>query len=354
MTVVNPAWALASQAQLPATWRRGLQAQTLNQPGVFVNQLSVTQRGTPNMSVDVADGACIVAGSEAPATQGYYLCQNDGVQNVPIAASGVLPRLDLIVARIRDAQYSGGTSTWALEAITGTPAAVPLFPARPANTLVLATVSVAASSTTVLNAAITDIRNGSTNDGSTTLTNRGWATMAGGRVSVLDANNRPTGSALYEGLEIYQRSNDATFTWNGAAWIPGLSYTSGTTWVTALTQGVAVTHTIQRAAYGRIGRRVIGECHITATASGTNLSLVTVNLPLTSATSVSHIVGSGVVIDADTGGLYPVTPYLLTTTTVAFIRTSVEATSAIYLGSSGLTQLATGDVVSFTFSYEAV
>lgn len=128
--------------------------------GVFANgDLKVTANGTPNMTVNVAAGAAIVAGTEA-STQGAYEVDNDASVSLAIAAAdGTNPRRDLIVARVRDAAYpASATNTWALEVVTGTPAASPADPTLPANSYALARVAVAAGATTITSGNITDLR----------------------------------------------------------------------------------------------------------------------------------------------------------------------------------------------------
>ncbi len=120
--------------------------------------LAVSQNGTPNMSVNVAAGRCVVDGDDN-AAQGFYLCWNDAVKNVTIAAADPTnPRRDLVVARVRDAFYTGATNAWDIFVVTGTPAGSPVDPAIPNNALLLARVSVAASATSITNANITDLR----------------------------------------------------------------------------------------------------------------------------------------------------------------------------------------------------
>lgn len=130
-------------------------------PGILrPGDLKVTQNGTPNMSVNVAPGRANVDGSES-ALQGSYLVWLDAIQNVVIAASDPTnPRIDLIVARVKDQQYSGLSNTFTVEAVTGTPAGSPVTPTAPANTYILATLAVAASVTTIVTANITDNRKG--------------------------------------------------------------------------------------------------------------------------------------------------------------------------------------------------
>jgi hypothetical protein len=75
-------------------------------------------------------------------------------------------------------------------------------------------------------------------------------------------------------------------------------------------------------------------------------------LPADRAAAVNHVIGAGYFVDSATGNLYPVLAYLAGTNTMGFIRTTVE-TTASFLGSSGLTQLTSGDTGSISFSYEA-
>jgi hypothetical protein len=118
----------------------------------------VTQNGTPNMSVNVAPFRCVVAGTEN-ALQGIYQGWLDASANVVIAASDPSnPRIDLIVARFKDAQYSGATNSFTVEAVTGTAAGSPVAPAAPANSFIIAQIAVAAAATTVVTANITDKR----------------------------------------------------------------------------------------------------------------------------------------------------------------------------------------------------
>ena len=125
---------------------------------VASTQLQVTQNGTPNMSVNVAAGACFIRGTEA-ASQGVYHFYCDATVNLSIAAADPTnARRDLIVAQVRDAGYSGSDNDARLFVVTGTPSGSPADPAVPANSLVLARVAVAAGATTITTANITDLR----------------------------------------------------------------------------------------------------------------------------------------------------------------------------------------------------
>lgn len=171
--------------------------------GVAGVGLAVTQNGTPNMSVNVAGGHAVVRGTEA-AAQGCYAVYNDATTNLVIAAADPTnPRRDLIVVRVRDAFYSGAATDAALVVVTGTPAASPADPTPPANSLVLARVTVAAAATSIVNANITDLRT--------------YAASAGAVVRCL-STGRPTGAALYPGLTIDELDTGNLLRWDGTRW----------------------------------------------------------------------------------------------------------------------------------------
>jgi hypothetical protein len=121
--------------------------------------LAVTEKsGTPNMSVDVAAGSAYIRGTTG-ADQGVYGVTNDAVVNVVIAAADATnARKDLIVARVRDAAYSGANNDVQITVIQGTPAASPADPTVTDDTLVLARVDVPALDTAITNSQITDLR----------------------------------------------------------------------------------------------------------------------------------------------------------------------------------------------------
>lgn len=125
---------------------------------VRATDLAVTQNGTPNMSVNVAAGGCFIRGTQS-ANQGAYHLWNDGTLNVGLLGSDATnPRRDLIVAQVRDLNYSGALKDALITVVTGTPAASPSDPAVPANSLVLARIAVGAGVSSILTANITDLR----------------------------------------------------------------------------------------------------------------------------------------------------------------------------------------------------
>lgn len=126
--------------------------------GTCTGDLAVTQSGTPGMSVSVAAGWAWVLGTTS-ATQGMYQTYNDGAVTLTVTtANPTLARIDRVCLTVRDAAYAGASNDVILQVVAGTAAASPTAPATPTSSLSLATISVAAGATSILNANITDTR----------------------------------------------------------------------------------------------------------------------------------------------------------------------------------------------------
>ena len=165
-------------------------------------QLAVVQNGTPNMSVNVGSGYAFVRGTEAT-TQGVYTCFNDATVNLVIGASDPsLNRIDLVVAKVQDAFYSGVTNAWSLVVVPGTPASSPSAPTPPNNALTLAQVAINAGVSTITNANITD--------------KRVYFSAGGGTTLVISDSQRP--AVPYEGTLIYELNTDRVLKYNGSNW----------------------------------------------------------------------------------------------------------------------------------------
>lgn len=158
MAELNPPFVIDGTTVAGEEIRRTLKAQ-FDTAGVLTTAgLAITANGTPNMSVNVAAGEGIIFGTEQ-AEQGAYHVYNDATVNKTIAASDPTnPRLDIVVAKVQDAEYSGATRAWSLAVVTGTPAASPADPSVPANSISLARVAVGAGVTTITSGNITDLR----------------------------------------------------------------------------------------------------------------------------------------------------------------------------------------------------
>ncbi len=163
MTVATPPAYIQASSHPADVFRRAILMMAHGQQGVrdYVSgDLVVSANGTPNMSVNVAAGQCAILNTQNTTYGGLYSgALNDASVNLSIAAADPTnPRIDLVVAQVRDAAYSGANNDWILAVITGTPAASPSPPATPANAIVLAQVSVAANATSITSGNITDKR----------------------------------------------------------------------------------------------------------------------------------------------------------------------------------------------------
>lgn len=171
MAVVNPPAYLQNSAAHSAKLFRRAFGGLIGAEGIVAyngavafgvsNDLNVVQRAAgANMSIDVARGGAYIKGDDAT-DQGYYFFYNDATTNVVItAADPTNPRIDLVIARIKDVAEGGAAGdTSTLEIVLGTPAGSPSPPAIPASSLKLAEVRVNAGVASITNAVITDFRN---------------------------------------------------------------------------------------------------------------------------------------------------------------------------------------------------
>lgn len=209
MAVTNPPEWLQAGSH-PAENARRLTHALVDGRGGIVSpgDLAVAENGTPNMSVNVAAGRVLVPGTEAT-FQGIYRCESRATENRAIsAADATNPRKDLVVARVKDAAYSGATNSWDLEVVTGTPAPSPSEPAIPANSWVLAMVDVPANDTAITNSQITDRR--------TTQTGQFGRAAALGGVIVCTSTTRPSHVV---GRFIYETDTKRVLASDGTNWL---------------------------------------------------------------------------------------------------------------------------------------
>jgi hypothetical protein len=186
--------------------------------------LKVSQSGTPAMTVSVAAGHSLIAGTQT-SNQGFYIAYNDAATTVVIAtASPTLPRIDRIVVTVQDSYYGGTANNQVIfQALTGTPNASPVAPAVPNNSISLATIAVAANQTTVVDGNITDTR--TTAQLSETIIS---ASATAANTLLLAGINSQTGKAL--------RINDSTGAQKFAVAVDGtLTFSDGSTQTTAAT-----------------------------------------------------------------------------------------------------------------------
>jgi len=203
----------------------------------------VSQSNTPAMSVQVADGHAIIAGTNVT-NQGFYIAFNDAATTVALAsADATYARIDLICCVVQDAYYSGANNQVLFQAITGTPSASPVVPTAPANSITLARIAVAANTTSIVNANITDVRtraqfNDTQFTGQSTAANtvqiNGIASQTGKALKVQDSTGTQKFAIGIDGTITFQ---DGTTQTTAASFDPniivntqtGTSYTLATT-----------------------------------------------------------------------------------------------------------------------------
>ncbi len=174
------------------------------------------------------------------------------------------------------------------------------------------------------------------------------------RFADASARNTALSGVLTEGLWAYLIDTTSLTVYTGSAWSTvGPVHGAWTTYAPTLTQSGSVTHTATYAKYMRVGRTIIGQAYLAVTGSGTGGNAVTISLPVTAGAPTSGIaVGSGVITDSSAGLYYNGTAFLASSTTVAIYHGAGGVASA--LGVNGFSAaLASGDVVSVAFTYEA-
>jgi hypothetical protein len=172
--------------------------------GGLGNKLVVTQQGSPNMSVIVRSGLAEVPGTEGT-KQGVYTVLNDADFTVAItAAHATLARIDSIVFKVEDQQYSGVNNTSSMVAIAGTPSGSPAPPTLPFNCIELARVAVGANVTTIVTANITDMRR--------------WLSQG---IIPCTSTTRPPANTIGAGQIIYESDTDLLYiTHDSTTWVP--------------------------------------------------------------------------------------------------------------------------------------
>lgn len=296
--------------------------------------MKVSQSATPAMSVQVASGHAIIAGTQAT-NQGFYIAFNDAATTVSIAAADpTYARLDRICVTVQDSFYSGANNQVIFEAVTGTPSASPVLPAAPANSITLATISVAANATTIVNGNITDTRTRAQFTDS-----QFTAEDVAANTVVINGIGSQTGKAL--------RINDSTGTQKFAVAVDGtLTFQDGTTQTTAATYDPNLIINTQT---GTTYTIVSGDAQKLITLSNASAITVTVASNATQALPVGTQVnlvqyGAGQVTIQGASSPNPVT-IVSTGATAATPKTRVQYSTITLVQTSTDNWLAVGDLV---------
>ena len=158
MTLVSPpSWLQAGS--YPAESDRQIQQAIYATTGIIgTSSLAVTPNSPAGMSVRVAAGWGAIVGT-TQANMGVYTFYNDALTTLTVTtADPTNPRIDRVVVTVRDAYYSGAFNDVIFQVLAGTPAGSPTAPAVPANSISLATIAVAAATTSITSGNITDTR----------------------------------------------------------------------------------------------------------------------------------------------------------------------------------------------------
>jgi len=160
MAEINPAYVIGQASNTARMFRQTLGSIYGNTQGVLTpTDLAVTGT-TGTLTVTVAAGSAVVSGSHAT-YQGSYLVTNDAAKSVPLTTAPATvgySRIDRIVARIKDRDYSDATDAWSLEVITGNAGASPTAPALLSSCLELAQVTVSQAAGGIASGGIVDKR----------------------------------------------------------------------------------------------------------------------------------------------------------------------------------------------------
>lgn len=287
-------------------------------------QFQVTQNGTPNMSVNVAQGRAVIrAGNAASTLAGVYTVLNDAPVNVAIsAADPTNPRIDLVVVQVRNAaEYGEAANDVRITVITGTPAAVPATPSLALfpNALVLAEVRVNAAVSSITNANITD--------------RRSYASAIGGMLRGL-STNRPAASSgqLYFDLDTATPQLFSTAAWNPLA-TAITAQTTSISWVNiGSTPAGTLTYTLIGGNTGLPFKVLVFALNITAGTATASATPTGITLPFTSAVAYRQ----------------PVIAHLTNNTNIVVGYLGSSAATLVFTKTNTGTQFTAGDSVANT------
>jgi hypothetical protein len=199
-------------------WAQGIYPGDSN--GTAITDYQVTQQSpSANMTVLVQPGQLLINRSSG----GPYIGTSNAAFSVTIPAANTNPRIDYIVARVRDLGIDGvgaAVRTYDVIPLSGTPGGSPAEPISQLTDgdLVLAAVTVRANTTSILNSDISDRR---------------VFVAAQGGIYPMSAQDTRIGA--YPGHVRYNMNTGSYEGWNGTAWVVIASPSVWSSWSPVLT-----------------------------------------------------------------------------------------------------------------------
>lgn len=354
MALLTPLWMQAAPGDTAPQYsasldRQLLMATVVNEGVTRLTGLRVTQRGAgANMSVDVASGQILIIGDDV-AGQGRYLCTSTATENLPIPAPpGVGSRTHRVIARVRDYLHNGalspGTYDWVLEVLEDTGSGTP---ATPASALSLATVTVSAGQTSVLDSHITDTR----------VVAQG---LPGRPFQVGSDADRPpnpyTAEEWWRTDRLYHEYYDGTgvgILYNNRSGPQWGTYTPTLTATTTNPNLGSGTTLARTGYYTRVGRTIHATVYVRAGDTGVSPGTgnYRISLPVAARTiSPAFYFGVGSAFDASANDAFDAVVRVGPTTNWNTAEIFVDSTT---WSSAGPFVLAAGDSIGFSITYEA-
>lgn len=164
----------------------------------------VRQQATAALSVLVGRERFYIPGTEN-VHQGMYHCYNDADVTVALGATvghASLVRIDMLVAEVRDSFYSTAFNDWQFRIVSGT-AGSGVKPTLPNNAVEVATITMPATSTTILTSYIA---------------NTGRVATARGGLYPMFSTDTPIANP-YDGMQIWYRDLDQIWAYTGSTFI---------------------------------------------------------------------------------------------------------------------------------------
>lgn len=212
MVAQSPPYALQNAAHSAQLFRQATFSAWRSQSGIVgPTDFTVAAQSTPNMSIQVAAGRAWMQGTQVAVVSGGnwspqagYFGINDAPLSVTVATSDPTnPRIDSVGAWVQDSYYSGASGQVVIGIVTGTPAASPVAPVLPNNSIALATIAVAANATSIVSGNIANFA----------------GNMSVTRGGILPVRSTDTTAGEYVG-QFRDHPTLGLQRWNGTAWVP--------------------------------------------------------------------------------------------------------------------------------------